>query len=137
MSVPEQFFDTNILLYLLSADVAKADTAEELVSQGGHLSVQVLNEFAAVATRKLGLALVEIREFLLPLRTVCQIAPLTTETHDLGLSIAERYRLSIYDAMIAASALIAGCKTLYSEDLQHDLLIERKLRVRNPFVVQG
>lgn len=137
MHAPKWFFDTNILLYLLSMDATKADTAEELISRGGHLSVQVLNEFAAVATRKLGLALAEVREILSPLRALCQVAPLTPETHDLGLRIAERYRFSIYDAMIAASALDAGCKTLYSEDLQHELLIEKKLRIRNPFVVQG
>ena len=47
------FLDTNVVLYLLSADAAKADRAEELLAGGGIISVQVLNEFAAVASRKL------------------------------------------------------------------------------------
>jgi len=64
------FFDTNILLYLLSDDAAKADCAEELVATGGVISVQVLNEFAAVASRKLGMSWNEIREVLHPIRTV-------------------------------------------------------------------
>ena len=133
MSAAEQFFDSNVLLYLLSGDDAKADKAEEVISQGGHISVQVLNEFASVATRKLKLTHAEVREVLAPVRAICNVNPLTEETHDLGLQISERYQLSIYDAMIAASALAAGCKMLLSEDMQDGQIIDRKLRIRNPF----
>lgn len=134
MSAVEQFFDSNILLYLLSADDAKADKAEELISQGGHISVQVLNEFASIATRKLKLTHEEAREVLTPIRAVCRVNPLTEEIHDLGLQISERYKLSIYDALIIASALTAGCKTLFSEDMQDGLIIQNRLQIRNPFV---
>ncbi|MEZ5584156.1 MAG: hypothetical protein R3F37_16670 [Candidatus Competibacteraceae bacterium] len=54
MNANERFFDTNILLYLLSSDGAKADRAEQLIATGGVISVQVLNEFAARASAKLG-----------------------------------------------------------------------------------
>lgn len=135
MSVPEHFFDTNILLYLLSGDDAKADAAEALIGEGGHLSVQVLNEFASVATRKLDMTHVEVRDVLAPIRAICQVHALTEVTHELGVHLAERYRLSIYDGMIAAAALDAGCTTLFSEDMQDGLLIERSLRIRNPFRV--
>jgi predicted nucleic acid-binding protein len=135
MSVPEHFFDTNILLYLLSEDDAKADAAEALIGEGGHLSVQVLNEFASVATRKLDMTHVEVRDVLAPIRAICQVHALTEVTHELGVHLAERYRLSIYDGMIAAAALDAGCTTLFSEDMQDGLLIERSLRIRNPFRV--
>ncbi len=134
MSVAERFFDTNILLYLLSGDDAKADQAEDLLSQGGHISVQVLNEFASAAIRKLKMTHAELREVLTPIRAVCAVNPLTEATHDLGLRLSERYQLSIYDAMIAAAALMAGCKTLFSEDMQDGLLIDRKLRICNPFM---
>lgn len=86
----ESFFDPHIVLYLLSAETAKADRAEAVLAQGGLLSVQVLNEFAAVAARQLGLSYPEIREVLEPVRAVCDVVPLTLETHDLGLQIAER-----------------------------------------------
>ena len=127
------FFDTNVLLYLLSTDEAKADRAEELLADGAVISVQVLNEFAAVASRKLGLSWSEIKDFLSPIRTICEIEPLTLETHDRGIELAERYGFSFFDATIVASALNAGCKILYSEDLQHDQLIANQLRIRNPF----
>jgi predicted nucleic acid-binding protein len=129
----ETFFDTNVLLYLLSDDAAKADRAEELLARGGVISVQVLNEFVAVAARKLRMSWGEIKDVLFPIRAVCEIRPVTVETHDRGLEIAERFGLSIYDAMIVASALLAGCKTLYSEDLQNLQMIDRRVRIRNPF----
>jgi len=133
MSAGEQFFDTNVLLYLLSGDAAKADRAEELISGGGVISVQVLNEFAAVASRKLGMAWPEIREILAQLRAVCHIVPLDLETHEVGLHLAERRQLPFYDALIVASALRAGCKVLYSEDFQDGQSFEKQLTVRNPF----
>ena len=133
MSAADDFFDTNVLLYLLSADAAKANRAEALIAGSGTVSVQVLNEFASVASRKLRMPWAEIREVLAQARAVCAVEPLSLETHDTALRVAERYGLSIYDALIVAAALLAGCKTLYSEDMQDGQLIERKLKIRNPF----
>ena len=133
MSAAEAFYDTNVILYLLSADTAKADRAEELLASGGRMSVQVLNEFAAVASRKLGMGWADIGEILAQVRSVCQVDALTIETHERGLAIASRYRLNVYDAMIISSALLAGCTLLYSEDLQHGQVFDRQLTVRNPF----
>jgi predicted nucleic acid-binding protein len=127
------FFDTNVLYYLLSADEAKANRAEELLAGGGTISVQVLNEFAAVASRKLGMPWSEIRDALSPIRAVCEIAPVSLATHDRALDIAERCGFSFYDATIVASALEAGCDTLHSEDPQDGQVIEKQLTLRNPF----
>jgi predicted nucleic acid-binding protein len=133
MSAAERFLDTNVLLYLVSADAAKADRAEAELNAGGIVSVQVLNEFAAVASGKLRMPLAEIREVLEAVRAACRLVPLDEPTHDLGLAIMDRYGLSIYDAMIVASALNAGCQILLSEDMQHGQLIDGRLRIRNPF----
>ena len=132
----DSFFDTNVLLYLLSGDTAKADRAEAVLARGGTISVQVLNEFASVASRKLGLSYPEIREVLEPVRAVCAVEPIALETHDLGLQIAERYGFSLYDALIVAAALRAGCRTLYSEDLQDGQSIDGRLVVHNPFAAR-
>jgi predicted nucleic acid-binding protein len=59
---------------------------------------------------------------------------MSIEIHDAGIHLAERYRLSVYDAMIAAAALLAECETLFSEDLQNGLVINGRLRVVNPFI---
>ena len=133
MSDADPFFDTSVLLYLLSGDTAKADRVETLLSTRGVVSVQVLNEFAVVALRKLKMPLNEIREILESIRAVCAVEPITVETHDRGLAVLERYRFSLYDSMLVATALIAGAKIIYSEDLQHGQVIDDQLRVTNPF----
>lgn len=131
------FIDTNILLYLLSTEKNKADRAEMIVQAGGLISVQVLNEMANVARRKLAMSWMEINEVLTLIRSLCPSAPLTIETHERGMLVAERYGLSVYDAMIVAAALLGGCETLYSEDMQDGLLIDHQLRICNPFSIQA
>jgi predicted nucleic acid-binding protein len=135
MPDPKVFIDTNILLYLLSADHDKADRAELIVQAGGLISVQVLNEMANIALRKLAMSWREINEVLSLIRSLCPTVPLTIETHDRGRLVVERYGLSVYDAMIVAAALLGGCETLYSEDMQNGLLIDQQLRICNPFTV--
>lgn len=134
MRATEAFADTNVLLYLLSDDRAKADQAEALVSDGLTISVQVLNELTNVARRKLSMHWEEIDVLVEAIRASCSIEPLTIETHDTGRRLAQRYGLAIYDAMIAASALLGNCRTLFSEDMHHGLVIDRQLRVCNPFL---
>ena len=131
MSAAKVFFDTNVLLYLLAAD-AKADKAEALLASGGIVSVQVLNEFASTAFRKLKLKWPEIREILDGVRAVCNVVPVTLAIHEKGVAIAERYQVSFYDSLILAAAQEAGCRTLYSEDMQHGQAIQG-VTVRNPF----
>lgn len=131
--MPADFFDSNILLYLASGDPAKADKAESLLAGGGAISVQVLNEVANVARRKMRLSWEETNGFLTILRDVLTIHPLTVETHATGLELARRYGLSLYDSMIAASALLAGCSRLWSEDMQDGMLLEGTVRIVNPF----
>ena len=132
MSAADCFFDTNVLLYLLSTDAAKADRSEALLVSGGVVNVQVLNEFASVATRKLAMTIPEIREILSTIRAVCVVRSLDIETNDLGLEMAERYGFSIYDGLIVAAAVHAGCAILYSEDLQQGQVIDQ-LTIQNPF----
>ena len=131
--MPGSFLDSNIVLYLASEDVAKADRAQELVAVGGTISVQVLNEIANISRRKMGLSWAETRNFLLMIRGLLKVEPITIEIHDVGISLAERYQLSVYDSMIVSAALSAECDTLLSEDLQNGLLINGRLRVLNPF----
>jgi predicted nucleic acid-binding protein len=131
-AVRTAFFDTNVVVYLLSGDRAKAGRAEKLIAAGGVVSVQVLNEFAAVARRKVALDWPDIREVLSAVRANCTVAALTTDIHDRALEIAEATNLHIYDAMIVAAAAINNCAVVYSEDLGHNQTIDG-VRITNPF----
>jgi len=131
--MPDSFFDTNVLLYLAADEADKAETAERLLLGGGTISVQVLNEVANVARRKMRLSWMETHAFLGLIRGLLAVLPITLETHEAGLALAERYGLSTYDAMIAASALQGVCDTLWSEDMQDGMLLEGRLRIINPF----
>ena len=131
--MPGNFFDTNVLVYLASRDPVKADRVEEIVERGGTVSVQVLNELSNVARRKMRLSWSETRNFLSKIRYLLEVQSITIEVHDIGLGLAERHGLSVYDAMIVASALESGCHTLWSEDMHDGLMINRRLRIANPF----
>jgi predicted nucleic acid-binding protein len=130
------FFDTNVLVYAVSGDDKRADRAEALLFEGGVVSVQVLNEFAAVAHRKLGMSWPEVTDALATFRMLCAPpVPVTLETHVTALRIAELYGYGIYDGLILAAALAAHCTTLLSEDMQEGQVIDAKLVIRNPFGV--
>lgn len=133
-SVARRFLDTNILLYLASQDSAKAFLAEQLLRDGGSISVQVLNEIANFARRKMGMSWRETGEFLSPIRELLTIVPMTEQIHLTGMRLAERYQFSIYDAMIVAAALDSDCEVVLSEDMQHELEVDGRLVIRNPFL---
>lgn len=133
MPATDRFFDTNVILYLLSEDKSKADRAEELLQEGGVISVQVLNEFSSVGLRKLKMTVAEIREVLSIIRTLCHVVPLTEEAHDRGLDLVRDRGFSLYDAMIVATAELTGCTVLFSEDMQHGQSVEGRLKILNPF----
>jgi predicted nucleic acid-binding protein len=127
------FIDTNVLIYA-QQNGTKADRARALLARGGKLSVQVLNEFAAVSRRKLGKDWREIAGALED--ALVLLGPplaLTLDLHVAARTLAETYRLSVYDALIVAAAIEAGCDTLYSEDMQHGQVIG-SLRIQNPFI---
>lgn len=130
----ERFFDTNVLIYAFAAEDRRSARAEALLSEGGVIGVQVLNEFTNVVRRKLGwdwprveAALAVIAELTEPVR------PLTADIHARAVKLAHSSTLSFYDALIVAAAADAGCRVLLTEDLQHG----RKfggVTVQNPFL---
>ncbi len=126
------FFDSNVVIYLTSIDPAKAVRARALLEAGGTISVQALNESVSVLRNKARLGWTDISAILAAVRDSCEIAPLTAETHDLAVRIAQKFSFHIYDASIVAAAKLAGCKTLWSEDLQDGQNVEG-VRIRNPF----
>ncbi len=138
MSV-DSFIDSNVFVYLFDmTDADKRRRAETLIEhaleQGdGCISYQVVQETINVVTRKLSATTDDAKRLLdRVLAPLWKVTP-TPTLYRRGLDIQSRYQFSFYDSLIVAAALEAGCKTLYSEDLQHGQRIEQ-LTIRNPFM---
>jgi len=127
------FIDTNILVYAAEPGDWNRSIAAQVIDAGGIVSVQVLNELANVLRSKKRLDWNEVVEALDLVIDLLDVAPVALDTHKLAIDLALRYGIHIYDANILAAALLAGCDTLYSEDMQNGLLVEGRLRVVNPF----
>ena len=127
------FFDSNVVLYLLSNNQTKANCCEEIVEQGGVISVQVLNECVNVMLKKLAMVRPEIDEFLAVIKSICDIVPLSVEVHEGALELLDRYQLSWYDALIVSAAIESDCETLWSEDMHNGLVVNKTMTIRNPF----
>lgn len=130
--MPGNFFDSNVLLYSATENEAKAARAEALMEVGGVISVQVLNEVANVLRRK-QTGWMEMVDYLGRLRIALDVKAFTLREHVTGLAVIERYKLATYDAMLVASALLAGCDVFWSEGMHDGLIIEGTLTIRNPF----
>lgn len=127
------FLDTNVIVYAFGANDPRREAAQALLAQGAVTGVQVLNEFVAVARRKLRMDWNEVSAALSALGVLCPSpVPLTIGTHETALEIAQRYGFGIFDALIVAAAMEARCDTLYSEDMQDGQVIEG-VTIRNPF----
>jgi len=132
--VSPPFIDTTVLVYAALQPDPRSDAARALLRGGGVVSVQVLNEFANVARRKLRRTWPEIHRALAAVRALCPVPrPITAATHEAALALAERTGYAVYDALILASALEAGCDIVCSEDMQDGQVIEGRLTIRNPF----
>ena len=127
------FFDSNVLLYSLEKGSVKQSRCEALLSTGGVVSVQVLNEFINAARRKLRLPLPQIIESLTLLKEGLDVVPLTEEVHRRAVEFALASNFHIYDCNIIAAAELAGCNVLYTEDMNHGQRIGR-VSIRNPFI---
>jgi predicted nucleic acid-binding protein len=136
MTKTEAFFDTNVVVNALVGDAPMAIPSLALLRAGGIVSVQVLNECANTMRRKFSANWMQILRASQRIRGLCDVVPLTTETHAHGLALAERYQLNLSDGMIVAAAQLADCTVLYSEDMHDGLVIDR-LTIRNPYAAGG
>ena len=139
---PLFFLDTNIFVYaLLASEPRKKLRAVQLLEQAlashtGCVSYQVIQEFANVSLRKFAqcFSVHECKQFIdaamQPLNRVAS----SPELFEAALNLHDETRYSFYDCLVIAAALQAGANVLYTEDLQHNQLIDGRLRIVNPFL---
>ena len=129
----KEFIDTNIVIYALGESSAKAALAAPLFVHRPTISTQVLSETANVALKKLAMPLSETGKLLAMLEATCHVEIVTPATIQHALDLSGRYGFSWFDSLIVATALEAGCDTLYTEDMHHGQVIESRLTITNPF----
>lgn len=132
--IDSTFVDSNIWIYLLSDDKFKKSKALTLLRQKPTISTQVLSENANVCLKKLKLSHQDIFQHLQELTFYCQVVEISSTFIFDALRISAEYKYSFYDSLIVATALNTSCEVLYSEDLQHNQNIDKKLKILNPFL---
>lgn len=127
--------DTNIAFYALAAESSKSARAGDVLEMSDFLSVQVLNEYAYSVRRKLDRDWIDIDSDLDLLRnSVPAIHAIDYQANRRAVNLADRYQLSFFDSVMIAVALVNGATTLYSEDMQHGMVIDETLTITNPFL---
>jgi len=130
------FLDTNIFVYLYSEDEPeKQSVALNIFDKAICVtSTQVLNEFSSVCLRKLGMSANEVQQSIEEIVENCELCYIDINAIQSALLLHDKYGYTYYDCLILATAIINGYKCLYSEDMQHNQLIEGKLTIINPFL---
>jgi predicted nucleic acid-binding protein len=131
------FLDTNILIYAYSEDEPKKQSVAlhllDSFEDNVIISKQVINELSNILLKKFKLSSDQVENVLLEIDNVLPIVDFDLTTQIKALKLKERYQLQYYDALIVATALENNCTVVYSEDMQHEMLIDGSLRIINPF----
>lgn len=129
--------DTNIVIYShFLENKEKQAISRDLLSKHPFVSIQVVSEY--LNTMKRLLKSIATKEDLMDLCSQwmleCMVQPIHISTLQSAKRLINRYDFQIFDSIIVASALEAGCEVLYSEDMQHNLRVEKQLTIINPFI---
>jgi predicted nucleic acid-binding protein len=125
--------DTNILIYNHLEDESKWNITNKLLSLRPVISTQVISEYLNVMKRSFRMEKVDLMDLCALWMKKCVIHPVDVATVEVARRLIKRYDFQIFDSIIIAAAIEAGCEVLYSEDMQHNMMVEKQLRIINPF----
>ena len=129
-----KFADTNIIVYAVGKDSEHRKIARQIIADGVAVSAQVINETISVLTRKQGTSLAVAHEVAESLLDLCETIQVDAQTIRKAIELVKHYQFSHWDSLIVAAALLAGCETLFSQDMQHGQVIDERLKIVNPFL---
>ena len=133
------FVDSNIWIYALThsqtgAEDIKGRRAQELILSARHsMSAQVVAEVCANLLRKSIATESEVVELIDDFYQEHTVLPVNQHIFRESCSLRTRYSFSFWDSLIVAAALQSGAQILYTEDMQHGLVVDERLRIVNPF----
>lgn len=128
--------DTNILIYAYSSTELKKKKLSLDILSGDNIiiSTQVINEFIWVMQHKFSIDLKLINQVVKGLFISYKAGIIDQEIIMKAISISGKYGYSYWDSLILASAVINNCKYVYTEDMQHNQIIEKRVQIKNPFM---
>ena len=129
------FIDSNIFLYAFSDKMlAKQVIAKNIIlSDTSIISVQVINEVSNNLLKKLQFLENEITSFIESCYERYSVINFTQEIFIVASELRIKHQFSYCDSIIVSAALINQCQVLYTEDMQHGKIIEKTLKITNPF----
>ena len=127
------FADTNVVVYAFAKDDAKIAVAEAIIEKQPTISVQVISEFLNVCRVKLGMDMPTRHKLARELIAGCNVVALEPRLVEKAMEVEVQGQISYWDALIVAAALLSGCDTLYTEDLEDGRTFDGQLTVVNPF----
>jgi len=129
------FVDSNIFLYAFTEidDKSKHEIASDIILKDINISTQVINEVSSNMIRKLKFSNSEVREFVESCYYRYNIINFSKELFVEASKVRDKYNISYYDSLIVSAGLKSNATILYSEDMQHNLVINKKLTIINPF----
>ena len=130
------FLDSNIWIYALAQqDSEKRDVAAKLIQSAGIVvSTQVINEVCVNLIKKASFSEVQVKALIADFHRGSQVVTFTADSLIQASALRESYALSFWDSLIVSSALQTQVPILYSEDMQHQLVINQQLQIINPFL---
>jgi predicted nucleic acid-binding protein len=127
--------DTNVLIYLHdSSNSAKRTTAKNILADYPKISTQVISEYLNTTRRLLALSKEDLLFQTAELFKECEVIKVLQSTLYLASSILKNYHLQLFDSIIVAASIESSCDILYSEDMQHGLVLNGTLTIINPFL---
>ena len=129
------FLDTNVFVYLYSEDEPEKQTVALNIIEDVNCvtSTQVLNEFCSVCLRKLAMPIKTVLQAIGEIVENSELCYIDMQTIQKALALKDKYGYTYYDCLVLASAILYNCTVLYSEDMQHNQIIEGRMKIINPF----
>lgn len=115
--------------------MSKKQIALDLLCQNNAIiSTQVLNECSSILRKKFHFNYLQVSELINHYLDIVKVVNFDVHTIQQAWLIGNKYSFSYYDSLIAATAFEYNCKILYSEDMQHNQLINNSIKILNPFL---
>ena len=127
--------DTNILIYSHDkSSIGKQNISRDLIIHSPVVCTQVVSEYISVLKHIMKISKTAVLHACMSNLKHCQIQTVDFATLQTAERLIHRYDFQLFDAIIVASALDIGCQILYSEDMQHQMIIDKRLSIINPFL---